>query len=149
MSNNSPKLAEVTIYTDGSCNPNPGPGGWAALLIYGKHQKTISGSEKHSTNNRMELTAAIQAIGALKIPSKVNLYTDSQYLKRGITEWLPSWRKRNWRRKGGTLANAELWQELDQAIKSHNITWHWIQGHANNRFNNLVDGLAKKAIQKA
>jgi ribonuclease HI len=148
MSENPEQLPNVTIYTDGSCNPNPGPGGWAALLIFGKHQKTITGSEKSSTNNRMEITAAIQGLKALKTPSDVNIYTDSQYLKRGITEWLPSWRKRNWRRKDGALANADLWQDLDRATRPHRITWQWVQGHANNRYNELVDSLAKRAIPK-
>ncbi len=101
-------LQEVTIYTDGACDPNPGPGGWAALLIYNKREQTLAGSDPHTTNNRMELTAAIEALKALKKPSQVEFYTDSQYLRLGITDWIPNWRARNWRRKGGKLANVDL-----------------------------------------
>ena len=104
------ELPRVTIYSDGACDPNPGPGGWAALLRYGNQQKEISGSEADTTNNRMELTAAVQALLSLKKPHRVDFYTDSQYLQRGITEWMPDWRKRNWRRKGGALKNLDLWQ---------------------------------------
>ena len=139
---------KVTIYTDGSCLGNPGPGGWAALLCYGSHEKEISGFERNSTNNRMELTAAVQALNTLKSSCKVNLYTDSEYLRRGITEWLPGWRARNWRRKGGKLANVDLWKELDAAIRRHDVRWHWVRGHAGNRYNERVDRLAKQAIQE-
>jgi ribonuclease HI len=136
----------VTIYTDGACSPNPGPGGWAALLRFGAHEKELTGCEPDTTNNRMELTAAVKALQALKRPCKVNFYTDSEYLKRGITEWLPGWRARNWKRKGGALANVDLWQALDAALRSHEISWHWVRGHAGNRDNQRVDRLAREAI---
>jgi ribonuclease HI len=136
------------IYTDGACEPNPGPGGWAALLRFGDSEKTLTGSDPDTTNNRMELTAATHALQALNRPCRVELYTDSEYLRRGITEWLPGWRRRNWRRKGGALANIDLWQELDQAIRPHQIAWHWVRGHAGNRDNERVDRLAKEAIRR-
>jgi ribonuclease HI len=136
----------VTIYTDGACDPNPGPGGWAALLLFDSQEQILTGSEIETTNNRMELTAAIQALKALKKPSQVDFYTDSQYLKRGITEWMPNWRARNWRRKGGKLANVDLWQALDEAIQIHQISWHWVKGHAGDRQNQRVDHLARKSI---
>ncbi|NLG70649.1 MAG: ribonuclease HI [Chloroflexi bacterium] len=139
-------LPEVTIYTDGACSPNPGPGGWAALLRAGDQEKVLTGSEKQTTNNRMELTAAVRALQALKRPCRVKLYTDSEYLKRGITEWLPGWRKRNWKRKDGALANIDLWQALDSALQTHQISWHWVRGHAGNRDNERVDRLAREAI---
>jgi ribonuclease HI len=142
------ELPRVTIYTDGACDPNPGPGGWAALLLYDSHEKTISGSEFETTNNRMELTAAIQALETLKHSYQVDFYTDSQYLRSGITEWMPNWRARNWRRKSGKLANVDLWQGLDRVIQTHQIEWHWVRGHAGDRNNQRVDYLARKAIQR-
>ncbi|RPI22278.1 MAG: ribonuclease HI, partial [Chloroflexota bacterium] len=134
-----PDLPHVIIYTDGACDPNPGPGGWAAVLLSGGHEKTLSGSDPDTTNNRMELTAPIEALNALKKPCRVDLYTDSEYLKRGITEWLPGWRARSWRRKGGALANVDLWQALDKAMRPHTVTWHWVRGHAGNPANERVD----------
>lgn len=142
-------LPNVTIYTDGACDPNPGPGGWAALLRFGEQEKILTGSAPHTTNNRMELTAAIQALKALKRPCLVDFYTDSEYLRRGITEWLPNWRARNWRRKRGSLANIDLWQELDAAVREHQIEWHWVRGHAGDRHNQRVDRLARQAIPSA
>jgi ribonuclease HI len=139
-------LPSVTIYTDGACDPNPGPGGWAALLRYGDHEKTLTGSEKATTNNRMELTAAIRALQALNQPCRVKFFTDSEYLRRGITEWMPGWRNRSWRRKGGALANTDLWKALDASIQPHQIEWHWVKGHAGNRYNQQVDKLARQAI---
>lgn len=141
-------LPKVEIYSDGACDPNPGPGGWAALLRSGSREKEISGGERDTTNNRMELTAALEALRSLKQPCEVNFYTDSQYLRRGITEWLPGWRARNWRRKGGVLANVELWQALDAAMRPHQIHWHWVRGHAGHRENERVDRLAKAAIPR-
>ena len=137
----------VVIYTDGACEPNPGPGGWAALLRFGAHEKTLSGRHPATTNNRMELTAAVQALQALDRPCRVELYTDSEYLRRGITEWLPGWRQRGWKRKGGALANQELWQALEAAQAGHDITWHWVRGHAGNRDNQRVDRLARQAMR--
>ena len=141
-------LQEVTIYTDGACDPNPGPGGWAVLLIYNKREQTLTGSERQTTNNRMELTAAIEALKALKKPSQVEFFTDSQYLRLGITDWIPNWRARNWRRKGGKLANVDLWQALDKYIQDHQINWHWVRGHSGNRNNQRVDRLARNSIQR-
>jgi ribonuclease HI len=148
MPEQSGDFPSVTIYTDGGCEPNPGPGGWAALLRYAANERVLTGSEPHTTNNRMELTAATRALQALKRPCRVDLYTDSEYLRRGITEWLPSWRRRNWRRKSGELANVDLWQELDQAVQPHQISWHWVRGHAGDRDNERVDRLARAAIVK-
>jgi ribonuclease HI len=140
-------LPAVRIYTDGACEPNPGPGGWAALLRSGEHEKVLTGSEQNTTNNRMELTAALRGLEALKRPSQVDLYTDSEYLRRGITEWLPGWRRRGWRRKGGELKNVDLWQGLDKALQAHQVSWHWVRGHAGHRENERVDRLAKAAIR--
>ena len=139
-------LPRVTIYSDGACHPNPGPGGWAVLLRFGKSEKVLSGAEFQTTNNRMELTAALQGLQALNQPCYVDFYTDSQYLHRGIDEWLPRWRTHNWKRKDGALANADLWQALDSAIQSHEIKWHWVRGHAGNPNNERVDRLARQAI---
>lgn len=141
-------LPHVIIYTDGACDPNPGPGGWAALIRYGEHQKELSGYEPETTNNRMELTAAIEALRALKQPCRVSLFTDSKYLKRGITEWLPDWRRRQWQRKDGPLANQDLWQALDVAMKPHQVRWYLVPGHAGRRDNELVDQMARAEIRK-
>ena len=137
---------QVTIYTDGACQGNPGPGGWGAILKYGRHEKNISGGEKDTTNNRMELRAALEALRALNESCQVTLFTDSEYLKKGITEWLPGWKRRNWRRKGGKLANADLWMKLDEEISRHEIYWRWVRGHAGNTMNERVDKLAREAI---
>jgi len=136
----------VTIYTDGACSGNPGPGGWGAILISGRHEKEISGGEAETTNNRMELRAALEALRALTETCSVILFTDSAYLKRGITEWLPGWKRRNWRRKGGKLANVDLWMKLDEEITRHEISWRWVRGHAGHPLNERVDKLARKAI---
>ena len=140
-------LPAVTIYTDGACEPNPGPGGWAALLLFGKHKKELSGAELRTTNNRMELTAAVRALNALAEPCRVDFFTDSEYLRRGITEWLPDWQRRGWKRKSGALANIDLWQALAASLKDHDITWHWVRGHAGNLLNQRVDSLARKAMR--
>jgi ribonuclease HI len=146
-----PKKPFVKIFTDGACSGNPGPGGWAALLIYQGREKEISGSEKSTTNNRMELTAAVKALQALKEPCQVEFYTDSEYLKKGITEWIENWKKLGWRRgspgKTRPLANADLWQELDQISAEHQISWHWVRGHAGHPENERVDRLATRAIK--
>jgi ribonuclease HI len=138
---------KVTIYTDGACDPNPGHGGWAALLILPAATNEISGHENPSTNNRMELMAAIQALRQLAIPSNIELYTDSEYLHLGIEEWMKDWIKRGWKRKQGRLANLELWQELHQLTARHSIEWHWLKGHSGNRYNEWVNRLAQKAIR--
>jgi ribonuclease HI len=141
------KQPTVKIYTDGSCEPNPGAGGWAALLIYSDKQIPLSGAHPETTNNRMELTAAVEALNALPERSQVTIYTDSEYLKKGITEWLPGWRARNWRRKGGALANVDLWKALDKAISYHQVKWQWVKAHATSKYNNQVDLLARQAMK--
>jgi len=140
------KLPRVDVYTDGACRGNPGPGGWAALLRFRSREKTLTGSDEQTTNNRMELTAAVEALSALIKPCQVNFYTDSQYLKRGITEWMPGWKARNWRRKGGKLLNKDLWQALDRAMQPHEISWCWVRGHAGHPGNERVDRLAREAV---
>jgi ribonuclease HI len=141
-------LQKIIIYSDGACDPNPGPGGWAALVIYPNHEETLTGSEHKTTNNRMELTAAIEALKTLKEPSQISFFTDSQYLRLGITEWIPNWRARNWRRKGGKLANVDLWQALDREIQAHQIDWRWVKGHSGDRNNQRVDRLANNSIPR-
>ncbi len=139
-------LPQVEIFTDGSCEGNPGRGGWAALIRSGGQERVHTGTETHSTNNRMELTAALKALQSLPQPSHVSFYTDSEYLRRGITEWLPNWQARGWKRKGGALANVELWQALAQAIERQQIDWHWVKGHAGHAQNQRVDRLARQAM---
>ncbi len=138
---------QVTIYTDGGARPNPGgPGGWAALLSSGGHQRELSGAEPATTNNRMELTAAIMALEALREPCQVTLYTDSQYLKNGITQWLPGWLERGWKTAARKpVKNQALWQRLHDASRRHEIEWHWVRGHAGNPDNQRVDRLAAAA----
>lgn len=143
------ELPQVRIFTDGACLGNPGPGGWAALLQYGSHEKILTGHAEQTTNNRMELAAAIQALQSLNRPCQVAMYTDSEYLRRGITEWLPAWRARGWKRKGGALANVELWQALDAAARPHQVSWHWVRGHAGHSENERIDELARIAAQKS
>ena len=130
------------IYTDGACDPNPGTGGWAAVLQYKGNRKEISGAELDTTNNRMELTAAIRALEALKRPCTVMVHTDSEYLKNGITVWIPAWKRRNWSRKGGELKNVDLWQRLDALVQTHKVAWRWVRGHAGNALNERCDALA-------
>jgi len=137
----------VTIYTDGGCEPNPGTGGWGAVLLYGEHIRELSGGAHETTNNRMEMTAAIEALSALKRRCTVHLYTDSEYLKRGITEWLPSWKKKHWVRRSGAVKNVDLWQRLDALAEKHDIDWRWVRGHAGNTYNERCDELAGAAIE--
>jgi len=140
---------DVTIYTDGACDPNPGRGGWGAIVIEEGKETILKGHEQESTNNRMELTAALQAIKSVSgKDKKIVIFTDSQYLKKGIEEWMPNWIARNWRRKGGKLANVELWQELAKKIENHTVTWKWVRGHAGHRYNERVDRIAKAAIRR-
>ena len=138
-------MDEYVIYTDGGCDPNPGPGGWAALILHDGKRQEISGAEMHSTNNRMELTAAIEALRALPHPGRVDLYTDSQYLMRGITEWMPKWLAKNWRGTNGPVANKDLWQELLEESSRHTVRWKWVKGHAGNPENERVDQLCSLA----
>jgi ribonuclease HI len=139
----------VTIYTDGGADPNPGPGGWGVVLIHGTTSavKELSGGELDTTNNRMELVAAIQALGSLTRPCVVELFTDSEYLRKGITQWLPDWKARGWRRKKGSIQNVDLWQRLAELIGKHEIRWEWVKGHAGNRYNERADQLATSAIR--
>jgi ribonuclease HI len=140
-------MAKVEIYTDGACRGNPGPGGWGAVLIAGAHEKELSGAEPLTTNNRMELTAAIRALAALNRPCEVALYTDSQYVRKGITEWLPQWKARDWRTADKKpVKNVDLWQALEREIEHHRIEWHWVKGHAGVPGNERADRLANEAI---
>ena len=142
-------MKTVTIYTDGACSGNPGPGGWAAILRDGAHEKAISGGEAETTNNRMELLGAINALQLLKEPCAVDLYTDSQYLANAINQgWLMSWKARGLRRKDGPLKNPDLWQTLDQLLSTHNVTFHWVKGHAENEYNNRCDAMAVAEREK-
>ncbi|MBC7235287.1 MAG: ribonuclease HI [Chloroflexi bacterium] len=142
-------LPTVEIYTDGGCDPNPGPGGWGAVLVSGLHTKEISGAELDTTNNRMELTAAIEALRELKRPCAVILYTDSQYLRRGITDWLPQWQANNWRRANGQpVENQDLWQELVAQEARHRVEWRWLRGHQGHPLNERADELATRARQQ-
>jgi ribonuclease HI len=137
----------IEIYTDGACRGNPGPGGWAALLSSGAHEKELSGAEVLTTNNRMELTAVIRALEALKRHSRVRVYTDSEYVRRGITEWLRNWKARGWRTADRKpVKNQDLWQQLDAVAAGHEVEWHWVPGHAGVPGNERVDRLANEAI---
>ena len=138
----------IEIYTDGACRGNPGPGGWAALLLMGAHEREISGAEAHTTNNRMELTAVIRALEALKRPVHARLYTDSQYVRNGITLWLPVWQARGWRTADRKpVKNQDLWQRLAELAGAHQLEWHWVPGHAGVPGNERVDRLANAAIE--
>lgn len=139
----------IIIYTDGACRGNPGKGGWGALLLCGKHQKEICGGVALTTNNRMELTAAIMALQCLKKPSQVALYTDSAYVKNGIEKWLANWKKNNWRTLSkGAVKNQDLWQQLDALAAQHQISWHWVRGHSGNIGNERADQLANQGIDE-
>jgi ribonuclease HI len=140
----------VVIYTDGACSGNPGPGGWGAVLISGHHRKEINGGDTMTTNNRMELTAAIAALDSLKKPSRVDLHTDSQYVKDGINSWIHGWKQRGWKTAAKKpVKNVELWQQLDQARQRHEVYWHWVRGHAGHTENERADELAREGIKKA
>lgn len=138
----------VEIWTDGACSGNPGPGGWAALLRWGARERELSGAEPLTTNNRMELRAAIEALAALRGARTVELYTDSRYLRDGVVQWLPDWKRRGWRTAAGKpVRNVDLWQRLDELMRNHAISWHWVRGHEGIRYNERVDRLAREAIQ--
>ena len=143
----SPPLPHVIIHTDGACSGNPGPGGWAAILAFGESEKELKGGELLTTNNRMELMAAIAALEALKRPCRVDLHTDSQYLRSGITSWITKWKQNGWRTADKKpVKNAELWRRLDAALSDHEIRWHWVRGHAGHDINERADILARGAI---
>ena len=138
----------IQIWTDGACSGNPGPGGWGALLRMGNNQKELKGGEKETTNNRMELTASIEALNALKRPCQVDLHTDSQYVKGGITSWIHNWKRNGWKTAARKpVKNVDLWQQLDEAIARHEITWHWVKGHAGNAENEKADELAREGME--
>lgn len=143
----SSKKNRVTIYTDGACSGNPGPGGWGAVLRYGDTEKEISGGEPETTNNRMELMAAIMALESLKRPCAVDLYTDSEYVRGGMMQWMKKWKADGWKKKGG-LKNVDLWQRLEAVASKHDVTFHWVKGHAGHPDNERADALATRAIEK-
>lgn len=137
----------VEIYTDGACSGNPGPGGWGALLLYGDHEKELSGGADDTTNNRMELQAAVEALNALKRPCRIILYTDSSYVRNGITQWLPNWKAKGWKTAAKKpVKNADLWQALDAAAARHDVDWRWVKGHAGNPGNERADALANQGM---
>jgi ribonuclease HI len=139
----------VKIYTDGACKGNPGPGGWGALLRYGDVEKQLFGGEKNTTNNRMELMAAIEALAALTKPCVVDLTTDSQYVRKGITEWMRNWKRNGWKTAARQpVKNADLWQRLDTEVARHEVKWHWVKGHSGHPENELADELANKGVEK-
>ena len=139
----------VVIHTDGACSGNPGAGGWGAVLVSGRHRKELSGAEPDTTNNRMELTAAIMALEALKRPAVVELHTDSNYLRAGITGWIHTWKRNGWRTADRKpVKNADLWQRLEQALGRHEVAWHWVKGHAGDDANERADQLARGAIRR-
>lgn len=143
-------MDEVEIYTDGACRGNPGPGGWGVVMVSGKHRKEMFGGEAETTNNRMELTAVIKALQALKRPCSVVLHTDSQYVKKGITEWIHSWKAKGWKTAAKQpVKNTDLWQALDAVQAQHEITWQWIKGHAGHPGNERADELANQGTDAA
>ena len=142
-------MNEVTIYTDGACSGNPGKGGWGAILIYAKEKKYISGSKQLTTNNQMELTATIEALKAILKPSNIALYTDSQYVKNGITSWIFSWKKNGWKTANKKpVANKDLWIELEKYVDFHSVNWFWVKGHSGDHYNEIADELAVKAMNE-
>lgn len=139
----------VDIFTDGACRGNPGPGGWGAILRYGHHEKQLLGSEIETTNNRMELTAAIKALSSLKETCEIELTTDSQYVRLGVTQWLQNWKQRGWKTAAKKpVKNKDLWEQLDQETQRHHITWHWVKGHSGHLENEQADALANAAIDQ-
>ena len=142
-------MNEVTIYTDGACSGNPGKGGWGAILIYNKKERYISGSKQLTTNNQMELTATIEALKAISKPSNIALYTDSQYVKNGITSWIFNWKKNGWKTANKKpVANKDLWIELEKYVDFHSVNWFWVKGHSGDHYNEIADELAVKAMNE-
>jgi ribonuclease HI len=140
---------QVVIYTDGACSGNPGPGGWGAILIAGPNERELSGGEAHTTNNRMELMAAIQALEALNKPCRVELHTDSQYLRTGITEWIAGWKQRGWKTAAkAPVKNEDLWRRLDEARARHTVDWRWVRGHDGHPQNERADALARQGVKQ-
>ena len=140
---------QVEVYTDGACSGNPGPGGWGAVLLYNSHRRELSGGASETTNNRMEMQAVVEALEALKQPCKVTVHTDSVYVMKGMTEWLPQWKKRNWRTAGKKpVKNMEWWQRLESAMARHKVQWRWVKGHSGVEENERADELARLAIPR-
>lgn len=149
MSKSASGAEVVRIYTDGACKGNPGPGGWGAIVQMDGEERELSGCEGHTTNNRMELTAVIRALEALKRPRQVEVYTDSQYVQKGISEWLPDWKRRGWRTADKKpVKNVDLWQELERAAGAHEVAWRWVKGHAGHPENERADALANRAAEE-
>lgn len=142
------EIPEIQIFTDGGCSPNPGRGAWSAILVYKDKEKIISGEEENTTNNRMELTSAIEGLRSLKKKCKVTIYTDSEYLKKGMTEWLPIWVKNNWKTTKGEVKNIDLWKTLVELVKKHEVQWVWIKGHNNHPYNERCDQIVKEILKK-
>lgn len=138
----------VIIYTDGGCDPNPGVGGWGVVMMYKGRTRELSGGDPDTTNNRMEMTAAISALEALKRPCSVVISTDSEYLQKGVTTWMHAWKRSNWKRKTGAVKNVDLWQRLDALIQGHQVRWQWVRGHAGDPINERCDELASEAIAR-
>ncbi|MFL6798766.1 MAG: ribonuclease HI [Xanthobacteraceae bacterium] len=140
----------VIIHTDGACSGNPGPGGWGAILEFGRHRKELKGGEAHTTNNRMELMAAIAALEALKRPCLVDIHTDSQYLRNGVMSWMTRWKANGWRTADKKMVkNTDLWSRLDTALSQHRVRWHWVRGHAGHTLNERADELARAGLEQA
>ncbi|MEM8627100.1 MAG: ribonuclease HI [Pseudomonadota bacterium] len=143
-------MKDVTVYTDGACSGNPGPGGWGAILTYGDKTRELHGGARQTTNNRMELTAAIEALNALKEPCRVALYTDSTYVKDGLTKWIHGWKRNGWKTAAKKpVKNEELWRALDAAVERHDVAWHWVKGHAGHPMNERADELARLGSSEA
>ncbi|MDD3484744.1 ribonuclease HI [Azovibrio restrictus] len=142
-------MADIDIYTDGACKGNPGPGGWGALLRSGAHEKELWGGEPETTNNRMELTAVIRALEALKRPVQARIYTDSKYVQQGISEWIHGWKRNGWKTASkAPVKNADLWQQLDKLVAQHQLQWIWVKGHAGHPENERADALANRGIEE-
>jgi ribonuclease HI len=143
-------VKSLVVHTDGACRGNPGPGGWGAVLEFGRHRRELSGGEPETTNNRMELTAAIRALESLRERCRVELYTDSVYVRSGITEWLPNWQRRGWRTAAKKpVKNQDLWQQLAALAERHSVEWHWVKGHAGHPGNERADALANRGLEEA
>lgn len=143
-------MKSVALITDGSCLGNPGPGGWAAVLRYGKHERELSGADPETTNNRMEMTAVLEGLSALREPCRVTIEIDSEYVKKGITEWLAGWKRRGWKTASKQpVKNQDLWRRLDEAVARHDVKWRWVKGHAGHADNNRCDELAREAAMTA